>query len=131
MDARSHLFITVPDLSLAVFGRVFSLPLQSEAQLLDLRLEALHLFLEVNSGGSRRSLGMSLLGIAQPLADNVSESLLDTLTAHSLDFPVLNVGLQISQILQRGSGVHQSRAEQLVQRGQLMSQAVKGLRRRS
>lgn len=72
---------------------------------------------------------MSLLGIPQPFAQE-SVTLPETSNSlpNSLDLSVFNFSLQVSQILQWGSGVQQSSTKQLVQRGQLMSQAVEGLR---
>lgn len=49
--SSTNLLITVPDLSLTVFGRIFSLSFQSVTQLLDLSFKSFHLFFELHGGG--------------------------------------------------------------------------------
>lgn len=65
-QSQAYVFIAFPDLSLAEFGGILSFPFETIAELLDLRLQSLHLFFEVHCGCRTGCLVVFLGSIAQP-----------------------------------------------------------------
>lgn len=62
----AYVFIAIPDFSLTKFGSILSFSLETIAELLDLRLQSLHLFFEVHRSCRAGGLVMFLRSISQP-----------------------------------------------------------------